>query len=402
MLLRLLAALSFVAILSPGIHAQSAPNARVVGYYFGPTLRRNFPVNAVKAEYLTHLNYAFAGISEDGRAVLGDACIDVGECGNNPNPHKFPGGNFAALRRLKQQHPHLRTLISVGGWGGSARFSDVAATAEARRRFVQSLVQTFFTEQPGVFDGVDLDWEFPVEGGMAGNRHRPEDRANYTLLVTDIRRALNELERGKRKRYLVTIGVGAASEHVRNLDVPALSRVLDFINVMTYDYHSGGTTTHFNAPLAAAAGDPTPGLNVRASIDAYIAAGAPPSKLVVGVPFYGYGYVGVDSMQKGRFQTGTSSPPSSTTTANQWAGAIRYYRIAEALRSGFTRHWDARAGVPWLYNARTRTWITYDDIESIGLKINLVGTRKLGGIMIWELSGDDGSLLPAIHRRLKR
>jgi GH18 family chitinase len=233
---------------------------------------------------------------------------------------------------------------------------------------------------------------------MAGNRHRPEDRANYTLLMTELRRALDDLGRSERKRYLVTIGAGAATEHVRNLDVRALVRVLDFINVMTYDYHSGGATTHFNAPLAAAAGDPTPQLNVRASIDAYIAAGAPPSKLVVGVPFYGYGYAGVDSMQKGRFQSGTSSPPD----ANPWAGAIRYHRIPEALRSGFTRHWDARAGVPWLYNARTRTWITYDDIESIGLKINLVGTRKLGGIMIWELSGDDGSLLPAIHRRLKR
>src|SRR5690349_10336958 len=113
MLLRFVATLSFIAILSSGALAQSAANARVVGYYFGPTLRRNFPVNAIKAEYLTHLNYAFAGISDEGRAVLGDACIDVGQCGNNLNPHKLPGGNFAAIRRLKQQHPHLRTLISV-------------------------------------------------------------------------------------------------------------------------------------------------------------------------------------------------------------------------------------------------------------------------------------------------
>jgi chitinase len=252
-----------------------------------------------------------------------------------------------------------------------------------------------------VFDGVDLDWEYPVAGGMAGNRHRPEDRANYTVLVSDLRRALDRLGRAQRKWYLLTIGAGAGLDQIPHLEVAALARSLDFINVMAYDYHSGGSIAHFNAPLAAAAGDPTPRNTARASIEAYLAAGAPPHKLVLGVPFYGYGYVGVDSVRRGLFRKGSTTSPDSGAP-NPWAGAIRYHRIPQALRSGFTRYWDAGAGVPWLYNARTRTWITYDDTESLGLKADFVRAHRLGGIMIWELSGDDGTLLPAIHNRLKR
>jgi chitinase len=355
-------------------------------------------VSAIKAEYLTHVNYAFAGISEDGRVIVGDPCLDVGACPADANPHVAPGGNFAALRRLKQQHPQLRTLIAVGGWGGSSGFSDAAVTPESRRQFVESLVNTFFIEHKGVFDGVDIDWEYPVGGGMAGNRNRPEDRGNYTLLLADLRRALDERSRIDGRKYLLTIAAGAGRAHVRNLDVPMLARILDFINVMTYDYHSGGAIAHFNAPLDTAQNDPTPEFNARASVEAFLAAGLPAEKLVLGVPFYGYGYAGVAAANNGRFQPGTTRP--DTSAPNPWAGALRYYRVVEAQRAGFTRYWDAEARVPWLYHAATRTWITYDDAESLALKAEFVRTRKLGGIMIWELSGDDGTLLPAIYNGL--
>lgn len=402
MLRRLLLALALGAVPACAIAQSNSPEQlRVVGYYFGPTLRRGFPVSSIKGELLTHVNYAFANISEDGRAVLGDACLDVGECAGQQNPHARPGGNFAELRRLKQRHPHLRTLISIGGWSWSARFSDAAATPEARRRFVESVINTFFRKYPGVFDGVDLDWEYPVAGGMEGNRHRPEDRANYTLLISDLRSALDRLGRPERKWYLLTIGAGAGLTHIRHLEVPALARKLDFINVMTYDYHTGGAIAHFNAPLDAPAGDPTPENTARASIEAYIAAGAPPHKLVLGVPFYGYGYAGVDSVRNGLFQKG-SSKAADSASPNPWTGALRFYRISEAMRSGFTRYWDAKASVPWLYDARTRTWITYDDAESLALKADFARRHKLGGIMIWELSGDDGTLLPAIRNRLRK
>jgi chitinase len=383
--------------------AQETPaaNARIVGYYFAPTVRTGFPVDSIDGERLTHINYAFANIDAEGRAVLGDPCLDVGDCGTAPNPNARPGGNFAELRRFKERHPHLRTLISIGGWEWSARFSDVAATPEARRRFVESTLDLFIRAHPGVFDGIDLDWEYPVEGGLPGSRRRPEDRRNYTLLVADFRRALDGIGRQENKQYLLTIAAPAGPTHARNFELDDLANLLDFINVMAYDYHVGGAIAHFNAPLGTTRGDPTPESTVRATVDAYLAAGVPKEKLVVGVPFYGYGYGGVEAGRNGLLQRVALDGPEALPATGLWIGTVDYHQIADVIRSGFTRHWDADAGVPWLYNARTRNWITYDDPQSLALKAALVRERGLGGIMIWELSGDDGTLLPAIQRRLR-
>src|SRR5688572_8846559 len=127
---------------------------RIVGYYFAPTVRSGFPVDSIDAARLTHINYAFANIDAQGRAVLGYPCLDVGQCTGEQNPNPTPGGNFAALRRLKQRHPQLRTLISIGGWDWSGRFSDVAATPESRRRIIQSSLDLFLRDYPCVFDGI--------------------------------------------------------------------------------------------------------------------------------------------------------------------------------------------------------------------------------------------------------
>jgi chitinase len=375
---------------------------RVIGYYFAPTARRGFPVEAIDAVRLTHVNYAFGNLTPDGRAGLGNPCLDVGHCvGEETAPNDEPGGNFAALRRLKERHPHLRTLISLGGWGGSAHFSDAAATPEARRRFVESTLDVFMRAHPGVFDGVDLDWEYPVAGGRPENRTRPEDRENYTLLVEEFRRALDRQGRRDGKRYALTLAAPAGPRHLANFEIDRLAEFLDFINVMTYDYHTAGPIAHFNAPLDAAGGDPTPDLHIRATVDTLLAAGVPARRLILGVPFYGYGYGGVGAERDGLFQpaevTGFEGPG---TPRPRWVGAVRFHQIEQAMVEGFRRHWEPDAGVPWLYHPESEIWITYDDAESIGLKAELVVEQGLGGIMIWELSGDDGSLLPVISRRL--
>jgi chitinase len=386
-----------------GASTQQRPpeGALIVGYYVAYAVRTGFPVDSIDGDRLTHINYAFANIDAEGRAVLGNPCLDVGDCVGEADPNARPGGNFAELRRLKERHPHLRTLISIGGWDWSAWFSDVAATPEARRRFVESTLDLFIRGHPGVFDGIDLDWEYPVEGGLPGNRRRPEDRRNHTLLASDFRRALDELGRRENKRYVLTIAAPAAPQLSRNFELDALGRILDFIMVMAYDYHTGDVIAHFNAPLGVAEGDPTPEKTVRATVDSYLAAGVPKEKLVVGVPFFGYGYGGVDAVRNGLFQRVERDGPEASPAPGSWIGIIRYRQIAEAMRSGFTRHWDSEAGVPWVYNARTRNWITYDDPQSLALKADLVRERGLGGIMVWELSGDDGTLLPAIHHRLR-
>jgi chitinase len=387
-----------------GTRGVAGDGYRVVGYYFAPTVSRGFPVTGVDGARLTHLNYAFGNVTSDGLAVPGNPCLDLGECAaGRADPNPEPGGNFAALRRLKERYPHLRTFISIGGWGWSEHFSDAAVTAEARQRFVESTLDVFIRAHPGLFDGVDLDWEYPVRGGRPENRTRPEDERNYTLLLEEFRRALDAQGRRDGRRYALTIAAPAGPAHLANFELERLGELLDFINVMAYDYHTAGRIAHFNAPLDAASQDPTPDLHVRGTVDTILGAGVPAHRLVLGVPFYGYGYGGVPAERNGLFQpaevNGFEGPD---TPRPPWVGAVRFHQIAEAMAAGFQRHWEPDAAVPWLYHPETSTWITYDDAESMGRKADFVVERGLGGIMIWELSGDDGTLLPVIARRLGR
>ena len=155
------------------------PGKRIVGYYASWGVRRGAPVSAIRGELLTHINYAFARVTPEGLAALGDPCVDIGECAagvEDPNP--VPGGNFEQLRLLKQRFPHLKVLISFGGWSGSRYFSDAAATPEARRRFVESALDLFIRQHPGVFDGIDIDWEYPC--AAACRRTPPAPRTART------------------------------------------------------------------------------------------------------------------------------------------------------------------------------------------------------------------------------
>jgi chitinase len=168
--------------------------------------------------------------------------------------------------------------------------------------------------------------------------------------------------------------------------------LLDFINVMTYDYHTGGSIAHFNAPLFAAANDPTPELNVDASISAFEKGGVPPAKLLVGIPFFARVYGGVADVNGGLLQP-SSGPPKD------WKGSYGDWRQVASTRlrdPRYKRYWESSAQVPWLYDAKAGTWITYDDPQAVRAKMNYVREHRLGGVVIWELGADDGQLMRAI------
>ena len=306
----------------------------------------------VAAEKITHLNYAFGQITEDGKAFLADPCRDVGECRGNEGA--YLGGNFAAIKALKAKHPHLRSLIAIGGWLGSKYFSDVAATAESRKRFVDSCIELYFLQHPGVFDGIDIDWEFPVQGGAQGNSTRAQDRGNFTLLISEFRRQLDQLRPGT-DHLILTIAITGSPEGFANLELSKLAGLVDWMNVMTYDYHAGSAYTHFNAPLFEASSDPTPERNVNASVQALLERGVPRSKIVLGVPFYGRLYRGVSTDNDGLFQ---ACDKLSTAGCGE---EIKYSELAGIIADGFRRFWDDKAQVPWLFNSQSQIWITYDD-----------------------------------------
>jgi GH18 family chitinase len=373
-----------------------AEGTLVIGYLGSWGVPAKLRIDDIRGEALTHICYAFGTVGQDGRAALGDPCRDTGQCGGAVSP-TGAGGNFEQLRLLKQRYPHLKVLISLGGWGGSRWFSNAAASNRARRTLVSSTLDVFLRPYPDLFDGVDVDWEYPVGGGMPANTARPQDRHNYTLLLQEYRRQLDALGQERGRAYQLSIAAAAGPSQLPHLEPAELARVLDFINVMTYDYHSGDTIAHFNSPLRAITGDPVPLWNVEASIRGFLDAGVPPRRLVVGAPFYARGLGGVAPANNGLLQAG------SDAAAGEWR-AVDYRVLVERQpeRHGFTRYWHAEAQVPWLYHRQTRTFVSYDDPQSISAKARYVREQGLGGIMFWELGGDNGELLQAIQDGLGR
>ncbi|WP_018752465.1 glycosyl hydrolase family 18 protein [Paenibacillus sanguinis] len=405
--------------------AKAAEDYKIVAYYpsWG-AYARNFNVYDIDASKITHINYAFADIAWDGRhgnpdptgpnpvtwptqdekgqtihvpngtIVLGDPWIDTGK--------QFPGdvwdqpyaGNIHQLNKLKQANPHLKTIISVGGWTWSNRFSDVAASQVTRETFANSAVDFL---RKFNFDGVDLDWEYPVSGGLPGNSYRAEDKQNYTKLLQEIRTKLDAAGAADGKHYLLTIASGASPAFVNNTELGNIASIVDWINIMTYDFNGGWQQmTAHNAPLyfdpaAEAAGVPSAStFNGDVAVQGHLNAGVPASKLVLGVPFYGRGWDGVTGGD-GQYQ-GASGASSSGT----WEPGVFDFSDLEANyinKNGYTRYWNDTAKVPYLHNPSSGRFITYDDTQSIGFKTDYIKNRGLAGAMFWELSSDRNKTL---------
>jgi chitinase len=246
------------------------------------------------------------------------------------------------------------------------------------------------------FDGVDIDWEYPTGGGLSGNRTRPEDKHNFTLMLAELRRQLDERGTRDGQAYLLTIAAAGTPGGYTGLELAKLHESLDWINLMTYDYAGEWSElTNFNAPLFASSGDPGKQAKVRnvdGAVKGFLAAGVPADKLVVGVPFYGRGWAEVKDANHGLYQPHAKKSPKLSLAyrdvAKDWVG-----------KRG-TRYWHEEAKVPWIFDEKAGIMITYDDTESIEGKARYVIERELGGVMVWEMSEDDGTLIEAIRRGL--
>jgi chitinase len=367
---------------------------RVVGYFASWDVKsKGTRIADLPARDLTHIYYAFAKIGSDGRVVLSDPCVDIGVCVSPATADS--GGNFAALGRLKALNPHLKLAISIGGWTDSGKFSDAALTDASRRLFTESAIDLFIRQRPGLFDGIDIDWEFPVEGGLDGNVERPADKQNFTLLLRELRRQLDAQGTTDSRHYELTIAASARLEEIANVEVALIEPLLDFINVMTYDYHEAPGRTNFNAPLYEARGDLTPRLNVDQTMTAFLDARVRRGKLLVGIPFYGHAYGSVPDVNHGLFQNGTDKPPGWHEHDGDW-NVLAQTRLRN---SRYVKYWESSARVPFMYDSTSGTWVSYDDPRSVREKVQYVREHGLGGVVIWELGGDDGSLMRAISAK---
>lgn len=401
---------------------------RKVGYFvqWGIYGRAFFPKDVETtgmASRLSTIDYAFENVGADGRcfeqnaAGAGDAFADyqrsydaassvdgVADAWDQPLR-----GNFNQLRKLKARHRNLSVLVSLGGWSFSRNFSDAALTPASRRAFVASCIDLFLKGNlpqldgdpaggpgaaAGVFDGFDLDWEWPGSEGNPGNVIRPEDKRNYGLLLAEFRRQLDAYGRQTHRHYALSAFLPAAPAKISaGIDVRSVFRSLDWATVQGYDLHGTWEPgTNHQSQLFSPAADPAPErFSADLAIRSYLRAGAPAGKLVLGIPYYGRGWTGVPDVNHGLYQPGAGPAPAT------FEAGVEDYKVIKYLPG--QRFTDRRAGATWLYDGST-FW-SYDDVAAIARKTGYVRANRLGGTMVWELDGDDGTLTAAIDAGLR-
>ena len=325
-------ALTLVALISSfAIHA-TAPDSKVIVAYV-----TSWSQVIPDPTTVNHINYAFGGVKDTFDGV------------NISNPERL-----RTIANLKKNNPNLKVLLSVGGWG-AGNFSEMAADPKLRRKFADDCLRIVKEYN---LDGIDIDWEYP--GSSAAKiSSSPDDRANFTLLMRDLRETLGN-------NRLLTIATSAGAEHIAYTDVIPY---LDFVNIMTYDMA--------NAPKHHAALYPsenTPDLTCVESVRRHVAGGVPVNKLVLGVPFYGRG----GKEMKGR----------------------DFKNIKEG--DGYSLIFDNTAKVPFMVNAAGEPVLGYDDAHSLGYKCDYILDNDLLGVMYWDYNGDDeqGTLRNTLAQRL--
>jgi chitinase len=406
----LLVALLFASLPALANGPENDRRQKVVGGYFEEwsIYGANFNVANLQADgvadKLTHLTYAFGDATATGCAIA-DTWADYQDPGlPSVTGEPYPGplyGNFAALQQLKTLHPNLKVLISLAGAPG---FSAAASTVAGRQAFVSNCIDLFINgnlgggvSAAGVFDGIDIDWEFPAA----------TDTLNATLLMQEFRCQLDALGKTNKKHYLLTMFGPAGQQNFSNIQLAKVGETLDYYNVQGYDFHGDWEmATNDASPLFDDKQDPDYSENfyIDYTINAYLKAGVPPEKLVLGVPTYGYGWTGVPNVNNGLYQPATALATPPATDFLETQGVATYLTISNL--TGYSRFFDPRRIAVWLYQPSTGTFWTYDDPLTVWLKMGYVKGKVpggLGGAYVWALKDDDtnGTIMKTIAAGLR-
>ncbi len=391
------------------------------------------------AAKLSHLIYAFGDVSasasdpSSNTCVIADAWADFED--NNLPPvggiaDTWPlYGNFAEILKLKQLHPKLKTVISLGGASAAeaSAFSTAASTQAGRQALVSACINMFIVgnvgsdwngniSAPGLFDGFNIDWEFPAA----------TDKQNFTLLLGEFRNQLNALSAQTGKQYVLSFDGPAGAQNYVNIDLKNAAKQVDFITVDGYNY--AGTwesTTNDASPLFDSRQDPDFGqqLDIDDTVMAYLKAGVPAQKYVMGVPLYGAGWTGVPNKNHGLYQTSTG--PSNVLLANGTgvcgdlsgntpgcdtlltAGTATYATLSTLTANGYKSYFDPSRIAVSLYSPSSGTFYTYDDPDTALLKALYIDLRVpggLGGAFVWAVKDDDanGTMVKTLAKGLGR
>ncbi|WP_238501196.1 glycosyl hydrolase family 18 protein [Streptosporangium soli] len=342
------------------------------------------------AAKLTHINYAFGNV-QGGRCTLGDTYADydrfyaAGESVDGVADTWDAGalrGNFNQLRKLKAKHPNLKVLFSFGGWTWSGGFGQAAANPAAFAESCHALVED--PRWADVFDGIDIDWEYPNACGLTCDTSGP---AAFKNVMSALRTRFGS-------NYLVTAAItadGTSGGKIDAADYGGAAPYVDWYNVMTYDFFGawaaqGPTAPH--SPLNSYTGQPTAGFDSDTAIQKLKSKGIPASKLLLGIGFYGRGWTGVTQAAPGGSATGPAP--------GQYEQGIEDYKVLK------TRCPSTGTVAGTAYAFCGNQWWSYDTPSTITGKMSYSKNQGLGGSFFWELSGDttNGELIGAMKNGL--
>lgn len=367
---------------------QKQPPFAVMAYYVP---ENDYKPEQLPLEQLTHIIFSFSKV------------ID----GEMKFKNEKTGKKLSQLVAQRQNHPHLKVMIACGGWGADG-FSDMSHTAENRKKFVNSVVA--FNKKYAL-DGIDIDWEYPAIPA-ANTGARPEDKQNFTLLMKELREALDTLDR----EQTLTFASAGWKPYYKNIEIEEVMKYADYMNVMTYDQigSSAPFTGHHTALGLIQEKDvqDTPawkyveerrkgskedrGAYEPQSAEKIVAycmeIGVKREQLIIGAAFYGRAWKGVPPENNGLYQMNSGAHIGWST--------YKQIRSEFELDQDYKRHWDPIAKAPYLYNAKDSIFISYDDSVSVRLKTEFAMKKQLGGIMFWQLGNDTkekNSLLKSIY-----
>lgn len=329
----------------------------IIAYYVGD----GSDLTEYKTGQLTHIIYSFLHLDGNKLAVGNTDSLAI-----------------TRLVALTETNPELKIILSLGGWGGCKTCSEVFDTETGRSEFAHSVLQLLKEYKT---DGLDLDWEYPALESVSGHRFLPEDRQNFTSLIKTLRDTIGP-------GYELSFAAGGFSEYFsKSVEWNKVMPLVNHVNVMTYDLVNGNSkrTGHHTSLYS------TPGQ--RESTDHAVmfldSVGVPMNKIVIGLAFYGRTFSKVDAANNGLYQKG------------KFSEYISYKDLDEKIGkgSGFTQYWDKQAKAPYAYNSATKTFATYENLQSVYYKTRYARDHKLGGVMFRELTGDkmSGGLLDMIY-----
>ncbi|WP_051966717.1 glycoside hydrolase family 18 protein [Kitasatospora mediocidica] len=370
-------------------------------------------VTSGEMKHLTELDYGFSAVSADGLCSSGDSWADYQRPfsaaesvnGQADQPGQALLGNLNQLRELKAAYPKLKIVMSIGGWSWSGHFSQLAATADGRQKFVASCLDQYVTGNlpglpagaaAGIFDGFAVDWEYPGEPGN-GNPYGPQDTPDYTALMQEFRHQLDQAGRPAGKHYLLTANTSANPDFAAKLELPKLARVVDWFNVMTFDYHGSwepAGPTDFASALFQDPRDPNPAdkqYSVDQAVRYYESHGVRAGQIGLAIPYYAHEWTGV-----------TAGPNGDGLFQSAAAGAATTPDYKQVVAAPGKTYWDPLAAEPYKYDAASGDFYTYDSPASVWIKGQYIRRQGLRGTFVWSMDEDtaDGSLTAALGQSL--